>query len=297
VKLTNSLDLKVARSVPEDGTGGERDSLGEGTGGRPGLQADTLSAKDEQLDKLTGVVIWTLTSSYNPKAPRNQGWSTVNSNVNLNIFGTSISMNQTFEPYERKLLSTSISTGLTLKGGHSFGKTESIESGELNVVAAADTSRRGGETVDGEPGPASRTERRREAKGEVIGPRDGARGPGKKEFLPWSLDLRMSYNSWSNRDPQATINMSGDIDLTPAWRISYRTSYDVEAREFRGQEYSITRDLHCWEMSFSRRLLGDEWLYYFKINLRAHPEIYAENGRRGLGGFSTRSLTSGSIFR
>jgi hypothetical protein len=60
-------------------------------------------------------------------------------------------------------------------------------------------------------------------------------------------------------------------------------------RDFLGDYYSITRDLHCWEMSFSRQKLGDRWEFYFRINIKAHPEIYAEEGSRGLGGGSITS--------
>jgi lipopolysaccharide export system protein LptA len=217
VKLTNTLDLKIARRVREEDnrTDAGRVGRGEEMKGTGSPRADTTSAREEQVDKLSGVVVWTLSSSYNPKAPKNAGWSNVSSNVNLNLFGTSISMNQTIDPYERKLLSTSINTGLTLRGTHPFGKTEAIETEELNVVAAADTS-----------------ERREEAPDETPGRKDSAREQVTEGLLPWSLDMRMSYNNWSGRDPQATVNMSGNIDLTPAWKISYRTSYDVEAREF-----------------------------------------------------------------
>ena len=38
----------------------------------------------------------------------------------------------------------------------------------------------------------------------------------------------------------------------------------------------------CWEMSFSREKLVDDWQYYFRIHVKAHTEIYAESGQRGL---------------
>jgi lipopolysaccharide assembly outer membrane protein LptD (OstA) len=80
------------------------------------------------------------------------------------------------------------------------------------------------------------------------------------------------------------MNLNGNISLTQNWKISYRTTYDVVGREFLGEFISVTRDLHCWEMSLARQKLGDEWEFYFRINLKAHQEIYAEQGNRGLGG-------------
>jgi len=90
--------------------------------------------------------------------------------------------------------------------------------------------------------------------------------------------------------------VSGQIEFTRNWRISYWTSYDFADRIFRGQNFTVHRDLHCWEMSLSRQLLGDEWQFYFRISLKAHPELYTETGQRGLGG-STSALTSGSLFQ
>ena len=86
------------------------------------------------------------------------------------------------------------------------------------------------------------------------------------------------------------MNLNGSINLTRAWSIVYTTTYDVQGREFSGQRYTVTRDLHCWEMSFTRQQLGNEWEFYFKISLKAHPEIYAEQGQRGLGGGSSFGL-------
>ena len=68
------------------------------------------------------------------------------------------------------------------------------------------------------------------------------------------------------------------------WRVDYSTIYDIEARVRSGQYIGITRDLHCWEIGFSRQQLGDEWEYYFRIALKAHPELYGESGDRGVGG-------------
>jgi lipopolysaccharide assembly outer membrane protein LptD (OstA) len=282
VSLRNVLHLKVAlpKKKNDTGSGGEAE---EGTAAynSTGSAADSASADEEETKNLSSVLSWNLSSSYDPQAAKNMGWKNVSSAVNLDLYGTRVSMTQSFEPYDRKLLSTSITTGFALRGDHPFGFSRVDETEELNVVAAADTS---GRTQKG-------ARDRRDNKGENRGPEsklDDDRG-----LLPWSFRVDLSYSKYRHGDTDATMRMSGNIDLTPAWKISYSTSYDVVAREFRSQNYSITRDLHCWEMSFTRRLYGNEWQYYFKINLRAHPEIYAENGLRGIGGMSARTLTSG----
>jgi hypothetical protein len=54
-----------------------------------------------------------------------------------------------------------------------------------------------------------------------------------------------------------------------------------------GQEYSITRDLHCWRAQFVRRFSATEAAeYYFRISIVQMPELYVERGSRGLGSYS-----------
>jgi hypothetical protein len=172
-----------------------------------------------------------------------------------------VSINNSIDPYSLEVESTRLTSGLTIGGTHPFGTAAEAAAPELNIVAA-DTA----ETVfEGD------RDIQREALGE-----DG-------DGLPWNVSAAFSYSKSSFGDPSSTLNLNGSISLTSAWRISYRTTYDVVDRDFLGEYISVTRDLHCWEMSFTRQKLGDEWEFYFRINLKAHPELYAEEGRRGLG--------------
>jgi lipopolysaccharide assembly outer membrane protein LptD (OstA) len=227
VNLTNAVDIKVKK--------------GEGT------------------RKIPSIFIWSLGASYNPKAPERKGWSTVSSRVNLKLFGTSVSFNQTIEPYQGELLSTQVTSSLSLSGHHPFGVSGSEVLRELNV-AARDTS--GSTSVREESGP----EREAEPKGD-----------------PWYVAMAFSYSKSKAGPARSTLNLNGSIQLTRNWKITYSTTYDVEGRKFMGQNYTVYRDLHCWEMSFARQKLGSEWQYYFRIDIKAHPEVYAESGRRGLG--------------
>jgi hypothetical protein len=301
VRLTNSFDLKVLRKTEEgaqteEGGGfvtrttrkgrAELDANArEETTAEAGAAEKGGESEEEQLEKISGFLIWTLSSRYDPEAPKKEGWSNVTSSVNLRAFGTSISINQTIEPYEMKLLSTNVQSGFTIRGTHPFGRSEKVEVEELNVVAQADTGGRQEEEdlYDriGEPG---------------AGPARPSELAIKEGRLPWNLRAGFDYSKTNNSDPRSTLQLSADLNLTKNWRFTYWTSYDIEAREMRGQNFSVHRDLHCWEMSLSRQLLGDEWQFYFKIAIKAHPEIYGETGQRGLGGFAG-GITQGSFMR
>ncbi len=52
--------------------------------------------------------------------------------------------------------------------------------------------------------------------------------------------------------------------------------------EIASQEYAIYRDMHCWEARFVGRYYDDEWQYYFRINVKALPEIQGESGVKSL---------------
>jgi len=56
----------------------------------------------------------------------------------------------------------------------------------------------------------------------------------------------------------------------------------------------VRREIHCWELSFDRRLLGREWQYYFRVNITDLPDLKAERSR-GLTGTSS-NVGSGGFF-
>jgi len=305
VRLTNTIDLKMLRKAGRGrGATGASEMVTRtpGTrsvvdaekarppdGGPPGGEAEE-GEEEEDLEKVSGFLVWALNTTYNPQAPKDQGWSDVRSALSVQVFGTTVSINQVFEPYELELRSTSVQTRFTLKGSHPFGRSEAIEVQELNVVAAADTSAK----PEGEFQPG-------------LDRQDGQNLPGgapgmesalalEEGRLPWNLRVGFSYNKTAEVDARATVDLSGDFNLTKNWRFTYWTSYDIMEQEMRGQNFGVHRDLHCWEMSLSRQLLGDEWQFYFRIAIKAHPELYGETGQRGLGGFAGGLASGSSMF-
>jgi lipopolysaccharide assembly outer membrane protein LptD (OstA) len=102
---------------------------------------------------------------------------------------------------------------------------------------------------------------------------------------PWSLSLAYSYSggyggpTWfSNR----VLNAVAHYPLTRAWRLDYLTSYDVTNNTLRTQQFGLTRDLHCWQASFTRTFTpGFNAEYYFKIGIKEQKEVFLEQGTRG----------------
>jgi len=241
---------------------------------------DTTSTGEEDVRKIPGVVIWGLNTSYDPDENVRRAWNTITSNLNFSLFGMNLSLNHSIDPYDLKVLNTNATTGLAIRGTHPFGRSQKVEVRELNTVAASDTSRKD------KSGSGVEFHERDEYGQEK--PEDEDRDLELKEGrLPWSLTLGMSYSRGASGQVSSTLRVGWDFQLTDNWRIDYSTIYDVEERTLDGQNFGITRDLHCWEMSFSRQQLGTgpgaEWQYYFRIALKAHPDLYGESGTRGLG--------------
>ncbi|MGD2035197.1 MAG: putative LPS assembly protein LptD, partial [Bacteroidales bacterium] len=90
--------------------------------------------------------------------------------------------------------------------------------------------------------------------------------------IPWSFTVNYSW-SWS-RPAKVTsrsnsVNLRGDFSLTPKWKISAMTGYDIEAKKITSTKLNIHRDLHCWQMTFSVIPFGRHASYSFTIQAKA----------------------------
>jgi len=77
-------------------------------------------------------------------------------------------------------------------------------------------------------------------------------------------------------------SLSTGFWLTSSWYLSYVNRYDFEQKKITEQSFDLYRDLHCWEARFSWVLQGYRSGYYFKINIKALPEVKIEKSRGGL---------------
>ncbi|MCL2040434.1 MAG: hypothetical protein FWG84_00145 [Bacteroidales bacterium] len=66
-----------------------------------------------------------------------------------------------------------------------------------------------------------------------------------------------------------TTYFSGDITLTPKWKVSASSGYDFSNKRWNFTSIRLFRDLHCWEMSFEWEPIGDLKRWAFHINIKA----------------------------
>jgi lipopolysaccharide assembly outer membrane protein LptD (OstA) len=109
----------------------------------------------------------------------------------------------------------------------------------------------------------------------------------------WSFGFAYSYaggyasaTDWSSTK---TANVTSRYQLTPSWALEYSASLDLSRNQIQSQRFVLTRDLHCWQATFTRSfVVGGETEYYFRIGVKDQKEIYLERGTRmgSLGGIN-----------
>ncbi|NBC83601.1 MAG: hypothetical protein GVY19_09485 [Bacteroidetes bacterium] len=88
----------------------------------------------------------------------------------------------------------------------------------------------------------------------------------------WSFNARYSW-SWSKRNKGVSVNqnlnVSGNISVTEKWKVNVNTGFDFNQKKLSHTSLSITRDLHCWQMSIRVIPFGYAKSYNFTLNAKA----------------------------
>ncbi|WP_231388286.1 putative LPS assembly protein LptD [Sphingobacterium hungaricum] len=90
--------------------------------------------------------------------------------------------------------------------------------------------------------------------------------------IPWNLNGSFSFQyskTGLTSSITSTVNVSGDVNVTPKWKIQFNSGYDFRAQEVSLTRFSIYRDLHCWDMSFSWVPFGQYQSYNVTIRAKA----------------------------
>lgn len=103
--------------------------------------------------------------------------------------------------------------------------------------------------------------------------------------IPWSLGLAYT---WFYESPEPgkssttkTMNFDGDISLTPKWKVTLGSAYNITERKWVDTltRIGIHRDLHCWEMNFNWRPLGNTQYFEFSIGVKSPLLQYLKYNR------------------
>ncbi|WP_423146110.1 putative LPS assembly protein LptD [Rubrolithibacter danxiaensis] len=105
--------------------------------------------------------------------------------------------------------------------------------------------------------------------------------------VPWNISASLNFN-YSKRvesefntttntrtarnvtDITSTVSLRGDLSVTPKWKVQYNTNYDIQRNEFSFTNFSIYRDLHCWDLSINWVPFGRYKSYSVDLRVRAN---------------------------
>lgn len=95
---------------------------------------------------------------------------------------------------------------------------------------------------------------------------------------PWNLTLSYSFNysrAYNIEDELLkntivqTMGVSGDVNVTPKWKVGLTTGYDFVHQQLSYTNVNIYRDLHCWEISFNWIPMGPRKSYMFSLHVKS----------------------------
>ena len=90
--------------------------------------------------------------------------------------------------------------------------------------------------------------------------------------VPWKLSVNytLNYNKFNAINAlDQSLNFSGDVNLTPKWKIGFNSGYDFINKDLTYTSLNFYRDLHCWEMRFNWIPFGNHQSYNFSIRVKA----------------------------
>jgi hypothetical protein len=92
--------------------------------------------------------------------------------------------------------------------------------------------------------------------------------------IPWTINLVYSANYRNNGlEPGKvgvhTVGFSGNLELSPKWKVGYSSGYDVKNGAFSFSRFNFTRDLDSWQFNFNWVPFGSISSYTFFIGVKS----------------------------
>ncbi|MFZ9027917.1 MAG: putative LPS assembly protein LptD [Crocinitomicaceae bacterium] len=93
--------------------------------------------------------------------------------------------------------------------------------------------------------------------------------------IPWKVSFSHNYRITANQNRSEftpgtylflqTVMISGDLSFTKRWKLAARTNIDVEDFAITNTRFTLSRNLHCWAMSFNWTPIGTNQSFLFSI--------------------------------
>lgn len=184
------------------------------------------------------------------------------------IPGINLRANATFNFYDRDSLGTRIDEFLI----KSTGKPAELTN--FSVSASYSFNSRGGRNINRVDYFPSRYDPLSQAIFDQMDPNFNSQ-PVQNLNSPFSVSFSFRYSWRLNPRPggdntkSATLNAQNiRFQLTPKWSFSTTLGYDFVRKELTPSQFSLSRNLHCWDLSFQMNPFGD--FQYFAFALRVN---------------------------
>ncbi|WP_175335396.1 putative LPS assembly protein LptD [Polaribacter reichenbachii] len=238
---------------------------------------------DEEDEKVMLLNNLNFSSSYNIAADSLR-WSNVSFNAGTRLFKDKLALNfnGSLDPYQVVEVNGSAVkidqfnsfprlTSANLTANYSISSTDFDKSKENDKDKNGNGANNPPDTMGANIDPTNNQGRRTTAKNN--------QGETKKTDLyrakiPWSVNLVYSANYSNNGiDPGEvgvhTLGFSGNIELSPKWKVGYSSGYDVKGGAFSFSRFNFTRDLDSWQFNFNWVPFGTNSSYTFFIGVKS----------------------------
>ena len=95
-------------------------------------------------------------------------------------------------------------------------------------------------------------------------------------FLNPGKNFRLGIgHRYENSDGDKTSQLTGEIwyNFKDDWKFKIYERYDFASQKWEEQEYTITKDLHCWEVEASLDIRDGDYTTWIVFRLKAFPNV------------------------
>jgi lipopolysaccharide export system protein LptA len=95
--------------------------------------------------------------------------------------------------------------------------------------------------------------------------------------IPWGLNLGFVYSirkqGLEEKIENQAITATGDLSLTPQWKIVYSSGYNFKDEAITTSNFTISRDLHCWQMNMTVTIAPNTGYRTFLFTINAKSPL------------------------
>ncbi|MGB1042526.1 MAG: putative LPS assembly protein LptD [Tenacibaculum sp.] len=240
---------------------------------------------DEEDKKVTILNNLNFSTSYNIAADSLR-WSPVSANAGTRLFKDklALNMNATLDPYQvndkgqrinqfnpglLRLTNLGVTANYSLSSKDFEKKKDGEEDNKNQGNGAQDTPDVFGQNMQATNSfPNNPNNQQNKSKGDETKETELYRLK-----IPWTLNLAyaMNYsnNGLTSNVTSNTLMFSGDVELSPKWKVGFSSGYDIKDNAFTYTRLSFSRDLDSWRLNFNWTPFGTNSSYYFFIGVKA----------------------------